>query len=204
MPFDPRTYGPAVATLLETEPLCDLGPGRPQTSKRALLEALAPATLFAGRAVVDVQMADCCLAGLWLLFDFLDDSHALSQEIDTPTGSYWHGILHRREPDFGNAKYWFRRVGTHEVFGPLREDAREIFLAEVSPLPPAQTQFLAEQTAWDPYRFIDLCAAAQRAPQIEPLCRLVARAEWRRLFDFCYRRSIGTWPSSSPAPTGIS
>ena len=46
-------------------------------------------------------MAACCLCGLWLLHDFLDESHSLSQEITTDTGSYWHGIMHRREPDYG-------------------------------------------------------------------------------------------------------
>jgi hypothetical protein len=54
-------------------------------------------------------------AGLWLLAGDLDKSHAVSQSIETPIGSYWHGIMHRREGDFWNANYWFRRVGKHPV-----------------------------------------------------------------------------------------
>jgi hypothetical protein len=49
-------------------------------------------------------------AGLWLYVDDLDRSHHVSQSIETPVGSYWHGIMHRREGDFSNAKYWFRRA----------------------------------------------------------------------------------------------
>lgn len=177
--FDPRAYGPVIVPLLDAEPLCELGPGRPNVPLRERLRSMEPADLFAGKKIVDHQMAQCCLAGLWLLHSFLDESHALSQEIETPTGSYWHGIMHRREPDFGNAKYWFRRVGVHEVFGPLCEAARNIFLTNSSAKPVASARYLAEQTAWAPYRFIDLCAEAQRDAALADLCRLVAQAEWR-------------------------
>lgn len=51
------------------------------------------------------------IAALWLYVDELDKSHVVSQAIDTPTGSYWHGIMHRREGDFDNSHYWFDRVG---------------------------------------------------------------------------------------------
>lgn len=58
-------------------------------------------------------------AGLWLLVGELDQSHAISQSHDSDTGSYWHGVMHRREGDFSNAKYWFQRAGTHPVFEEL-------------------------------------------------------------------------------------
>ncbi|MGV3616159.1 MAG: hypothetical protein ACO1SV_12565 [Fimbriimonas sp.] len=52
------------------------------------------------------------VAGLWYYADDLDRSHSVSQEILTPEGSYWHGMIHRREGDFSNAKYWFRNAGS--------------------------------------------------------------------------------------------
>lgn len=55
------------------------------------------------------------IAGLWLLAGELDRSHTISQSIEAPEGSFLHGIMHRREGDFSNAKYWFRRSGVHEV-----------------------------------------------------------------------------------------
>ena len=51
------------------------------------------------------------VAGLWLYADELDKSHSVSQQILTEEGSFWHGIMHRREGDFSNAKYWFRNAG---------------------------------------------------------------------------------------------
>lgn len=72
-------------------------------------------------------------AGLWLLAGELEQSHSISQGIDSAEGSYWHGIMHRREGDFGNAKYWFRRVGEHPVMDSLRiqvQDQRDALSTE--------------------------------------------------------------------------
>ena len=117
--FDVARYGPAMATLLEAAPLNELGPGKPVTSLCEKLQAFSIESAFAPHKVVDRTMAQACLAGLWLRFDFLDQSHEISQEIKTATGSFWHGILHRREPDYDNAKYWFHRVPDHPVYAPL-------------------------------------------------------------------------------------
>jgi hypothetical protein len=60
--------------------------------------------------------SNCLLqAGLWLYVDQLDRSHEVSQSIESSAGSLWHGIMHRREGDFWNSKYWFRKAGTTNV-----------------------------------------------------------------------------------------
>ena len=190
--FDPNTYGPVVLPLLSPEPLCELGPGRPDPSRRGMISALQPVSLFPQHKLADRQMALCCLAGLWLLHGFLDESHALSQEIDTPTGSYWHAIMNRREPDYGNAKYWFRRVGTHPIFPALQEAVTKLITREGLPQrTSAEARVLGTHQKWDPFLFVDLCERAQNDESLNWLCRMVAQAEWRLLFDFSYRRSIG-------------
>ena len=53
--------------------------------------------------------------GLWLRCGFWAEAHNVAQDLHTPTGSYWHAILHRAEPDEFNAGYWFRKIGSHPV-----------------------------------------------------------------------------------------
>ena len=81
----------------------------------------APHLEMAERIAADPALADRpeVLAGLWLYVDQLDRSHAISQSIETPTGSFWHAIMHRREGDFSNSKYWYRRVGTHPAMSRI-------------------------------------------------------------------------------------
>ncbi len=115
-------YPPALAELLRGMPMAPLGPGEPIREMRGQLETIA--SEFASAA--DRAQAAACRAGLWLAFNFLDESHTISQEIQTVEGSYCTLPTHRREPDAGNAAYWFRRFNDHSVFEPLRLAAAEL------------------------------------------------------------------------------
>lgn len=187
--FDPNTYGPVVAELLREERMPPLGPGSPNAAARPLLEAAAAERLFAhAGGAADRAMGQACLAGLWLYHDFLDESHTISQSIATATGSYWHGLMHRREPDFSNSSYWFRRVGQHPAFEPLAEMTREIGSAAGRL---KKAAWLASVRKWEPFRFIDLCEACYAVEDEDQLvCRQVSLAEWRLLFDYSYRQAV--------------
>jgi hypothetical protein len=187
--METTVFSPVARELIDPGRLPALGPGTPDESQRGRLAALTADELFGAAKMARPDFAAACRAGLWLLYDFLDESHAISQDIATAEGSYWHAIMHRREPDYSNAKYWFRRVGTHLIFAPLR--ARAVELTGQAGRP-AGSAFLAGQSAWDPFAFIDLCESAARGrPACEPLCRQVPRAEWDLLFEYCYRRAVG-------------
>lgn len=174
-----------------TAPLrrCALGPAGLQPASRALLERLTPQALVAPLPLADEVAAQACLAGLWLLHDGLEESHCLSQELHTPEGGFWHGILHRREPDPDNAKYWFRRVGTHPIFPGLLAAARE---SAARRAPGAAACKLTGASRWDPFAFVDLCEACRgTGGDVEAFCRDVQQREWKLLFEWCYRAARG-------------
>lgn len=178
------TPGSVLDSLLQRDHRNDLGPGRPNETALRALESLTVEQLFSGTRVRDPMMARCCLAGLWLLHDFLDESHTISQGIETASGSYWHGIMHRREPDYGNAKYWFRRVGRHPAMQPLWQQVQE--RREEFQRSRELASWLDEDT-WDPFRFVDLCEQAVRAEEsLATACRELAWIEWRVLFGYCH------------------
>ena len=186
MPFDPTRYGVDVEAILSLdgrgERLMPLALGM-CSSKSALsrLQASRADALFAG-----ARSPEAAMSGLYLYFSCLDESHEISQGIHSTEGSYWHGIMHRQEPDAGNAGYWFRRVGTHPIFDELRERAAEIASRHVQ----AQVDASAH---WDPLRFIDLCEEARKAPgsELEKAALEIQRAEWQLLFDYCARGESG-------------
>jgi hypothetical protein len=193
-PFDPQAYGRQFKLLLETNRCRPLGSGQSVDSMRAPLRELTVDSAFAdqpltGHNIVNRAMAECCVSGVWLLYDYLDESHKISQNIDTPDGSFWHAIMHRREGDFSNAKYWFRRVGDHPTFAALAQRAATI--AEDDPQTDAVDQ-LAAGGPWDPYAFVDLCERVENGlPDVRQECELIQQAEWELLFDHCYWSAVG-------------
>ena len=129
---------------------------------RAELAALDAHQLFMNTPT-DLQMADCCLSGVWLLHGFLEDSHEISQSIATREGSYWHGIMHRLEKDFWNSKYWYRKVGDHPV-----------------------VQELAKKHPDFPEGFVDATELAFANGSDSSVAALAIN-EWVRLFEFCHQ-----------------
>lgn len=107
-------------------------------------------------------------AGLHLLYDDLDGSHSLSQTIEgrgkNRNGDYWHAIMHRREPDYNNAKYWFRRVGAHPVLAELPAVLERIRVEAKSAELDHWRDRLVRNGTWDPFAFIDACEAAAEHP----------------------------------------
>ncbi|QDU58598.1 hypothetical protein [Aeoliella mucimassa] len=181
--FQPEQYGPKFAELLSIDRCRPLDEGQADRAAWDALSAMSPKTTFEPAAVADRTMAQACLSGVWLLYDYLDDSHNISQGISGPTGSFWHGIMHRREGDFSNAKYWFRNVGYHPVYEPLARVAEQLAdQFDAAGVLPAGN--------WDAMAFVDACQQAVRRNTHAEFCRAVQQAEWELLFDHCYQQAI--------------
>ncbi|HMF35649.1 MAG TPA: hypothetical protein VKF17_03390 [Isosphaeraceae bacterium] len=166
--------------------LIQQAPARPRL--KTALEEPAVAKLLPG-ASRPARLA--LAAGLLQIHDFWDSSHEAAQAADDlgerGFSAYWHGIAHRREPDAGNAAYWFRRVGRHAVSGPLAQAARPILERHGDN---RWTARLVGGDAWNSQAMIDLCTGARPGSDEETLARRLQRLEMQLLLDATVDASI--------------
>ena len=194
-------YSSTIASMvqkLETRaPLPPLAPREEWDSELTdQIQDISLEALFDGQSIKDSTMGYAMQSGLLLWNDALDASHTISQEIESETGSYWHGIMHRREPDYSNAKYWFRRVGTHPTFPALREQALVLLQSG-----PTESDTLADYAEaiektddWDAFRFVDWCQAADgdrsRPEAVKSFLQTVQVEEIKLLLHYSYQRAL--------------
>jgi len=191
-PTDPLS--PLGRKLLKLDPnaFVQLVPGSSSgggnAAARDLLESTQPADLVAGK-MVRGDDAKAMLSGLWLYFDFLDESHTISQSLANPTGSFWHAIMHRREGDFSNAKYWYARCGEHPSLATMAAQSAKL----VNQMPADKSLLRLVASGWNPDAFVDLVQAVHESPTDPRHALAVAlqRLEWQILFDHCTRAAAG-------------
>ncbi len=120
------------------------------------------------------------LAGILLWQGELDQSHEISQALTDSDGAYWHGLMHRREPDHANAAYWFRRVGIHPIHAALGK----ILKAGNWQSPEVQKR-ARQNPGWDMFWMNDLCRRALQSgePSLVKDLEGLQWAEYRLLLD---------------------
>jgi hypothetical protein len=138
-------------------------------------------------------------AGLHLMNESLDKSHAISQEITNATGSYWHGLMHRMEGDYSNAKYWFADAGNHPVYSALINQVRDYLTA--SDLVEIEHEALRSKVAvlinspvWNPSVFVDaveLQVTLVQQSKVEEWLQHIQQFEMKLLLQYCYEKSCG-------------
>jgi hypothetical protein len=148
-----------------------LGPQRrPGTAGEAELNRKLADYFAAAKTPSSIQPLLRSAALLW--HDHLDASHTVSQSIETRDGSWLHGIMHRREPDYGNAKYWFRRVGQHDAFPKLSARVATLLQKNSGEL----GERLIKNGEWQPLAFVDECERAEQGKD-EPLTSLLRQLQ---------------------------
>lgn len=147
-------------TRLEPALLVPKGPWSPELQREI-------ESLDAGKDAASLAVK----AGLLLWNDDLDGCHKIAQELSDEFGAYLHGTMHRREPDYGNSKYWLRRVGEHPLFPQLHAAALDL-LSDTSGLDDYRKALKSGK--WDPYRMIDWCESAGEEREVAFLRALQA------------------------------
>jgi hypothetical protein len=149
-------------------------PGSPDALRR--IREAKEDELTGSAVLADATYPRLIRAALLYAYDGIDESHHIVQELASGQASYWHGMLHRREGDFENARYWFRRTGRLGVFPEMHARA-----AAVSPL-------MGRQMDWDPYVLVGQCEQARFGGDVDRK-ELVAlqRIEFEVMFDFLWR-----------------
>ncbi len=164
--------------LLETPEPPELGPGpRPGVQPISALQGQLKRVLATSRLSAERQQLVIALTLLW--HDHLDASHEIAQGIDNPDGAFIHGIMHRREPDYSNAKYWFRRVQQHGAFHQIATRVNKLCHAST-------VKRLVRNGDWDAFAFIDCCEEAAKDDSSVKQLRQIQRIETETLLNwFC-------------------
>jgi hypothetical protein len=167
--------------VLNTGTLASLGPAsRPDAIDTRTIEQMLARSFREARISPAIQALLRSILFLW--HDHLDESHSIAQEIENQDGSLVHAIMHRREPDYGNAKYWLRRVEVHPCYLRLAVKARE--LLERSDETDLHSRLLPNNT-WDPYAFVDAVEDASHGQFVSkiPLLQQIQKAEFESLIE---------------------
>ena len=172
--------------LLKTSAPAGLGPGpRSGVESIAALNSAVDAVLK--EFPVEKRRSDLVRALILLWHDHLEASHVIAQRYeDDADGRYVHAIVHRREPDYSNAKNWFHRTRQHPAYTMLAERAGELLGDD-----PILRGLLMPRGKWDAVAFVDACEEAASLPDRDPhVCRLqaVQQAEFENLLDYLLQR----------------
>jgi hypothetical protein len=160
----------------------------PVNAVEPMLRSVKPTQVLSGLAR-DVDLATCALAGTWLWFDLEPQAHAIVQSHADGTGAVWHAILHRREGDFSNAKYWVRQVGRHPAYSAIAARVGGM----LCDLPADKSLLKLAASSWDAAAFVDLIADAERSndPTRRRLAVEIQRCEWMTLFEWTVMKASG-------------
>ena len=174
-----------------------------ETFLKTHLDATAPESLIVGD-VTSPENRALLLAGLHVFNDDCEQSHTICQGFDRECvpANFWHGVIHRREPDFRNARGWFGRAERWEGLLQIRDRVQDL-LQRVLMMPEyghaRDTAFglkrhLDAAGIWDAGFYIDMCADFRERedpdPMEEILLEEIQEAEMVAALDWTNRCAV--------------
>lgn len=159
-----------------------------------LCQRSRPGTLSAAEVEARVRRAcpwmrdepgreDRLLAACLLYHDHHNDAHDLVQDLTDPDGSLVHALVHRREPDYWNANYWYRQAGEHPVYRGLA--GRLEFLPKAGAAAGVAERMAMSGTV-DTMEYIAACESVSRRAADDPMAEFL-----RRLQDVEFELLVG-------------
>ncbi|HVZ79228.1 MAG TPA: hypothetical protein VHE12_00350 [bacterium] len=146
----------------------------------------APA--MAAKAVAASGLKPFVQGALFLYLDCFDEAHNVANDHEGSWQGNWiHAILHRREPDAGNSKYWYARVKAPDsAYRAIGWSVLEILEKD----PPKDLVKLRDRVhkscLWEPETFVDLCDKYRKEDPASVPYRVLVRlqeTEWSGLLN---------------------
>lgn len=130
-----------------------------------------------GRTALSTSRRTVATGLMFLWHDHWERAHEIAQSDEgEPDHDLLHGMIHRREGDFSNAKYWFRSAGPHAAFPMIT--ARVASVARNH----AVASKVIKEGVWNPSGFVDVVRDVSRGH--EEMCRAIQAAEMIGYFEW--------------------
>ena len=139
------------------------------------------AKIFGGAEFLPTAPVALVRAGLFYYHNALEDSHKQAAKGAGDIAAYWHGMVHRREGDFENARYWMRRAGEQPVFQEMQARASD------------GAPHMARQSNWDPFLFTHRSEQYKYGEhEYKKEIGHLQKVEFAVMFDYVWRQCIPT------------
>jgi hypothetical protein len=110
---------------------------------------------------------------LFLAAGGLSQAHRIVQAMSTTDAAYIHGVIHRVDDDFDNARYWFRGARVHPAAAEMYRRAS------------ASSPTMSQSAGWDPILVTDLLEKSRSSGVSEELQTLLT-IEFEELLRFLW------------------